>query len=275
MATDLIPLVFTKSGGAAIEIRETAPGEQLSPLWLAGIAGQNMLINGDMRINQRGFAGGALAATVFGYDRWFADTGGANISVSAAGVITHSSGAICQAIEAPRGAFGVSVAVAVGDLSGGSLNVNVGGVTGTITAGTGRRYINLVTPSSTGTGNLLVKLTPASGSVTYREVSVVRGADMAAFDYAPISLELVAAQRYARRGFLQLRGAVSSSSGSGTWIATEMRAAPSVSFSSTNYLFGCSSIGAAPSATGVEIYVTAAGAYAFNSNYFFDSEITS
>lgn len=202
MATDRIPLAFGKStGGAAIEIQEVPVGDQISPIWVAGLTGSNMLINGDMRINQRVFGGGSLAASTFGFDRWFADSGGANVSISASGVITHSSGTICQVIEAPRGAFGVSVSVVVGDLSGGSLNVNVGGVAGTITAGTGRRYVNIVTPSSTGTGNLLVKLTPASGSVTYREVSVMRGGDMAAFEYQPTAFALIQCQRFYEKSY--------------------------------------------------------------------------
>ena len=48
-------------------------------LWAAGT---NLLVNGDMAINQRGFAGGALAAGAFGYDRWKAHASGASLSRS-------------------------------------------------------------------------------------------------------------------------------------------------------------------------------------------------
>ncbi len=56
-------------------------------------AGTNLLVNGDMAINQRGFAGGALAAGAYGFDRWKAATGGANLSLSGFAV-TLTSGAI-------------------------------------------------------------------------------------------------------------------------------------------------------------------------------------
>lgn len=52
---------------------------------------KNLLINGDFAINQRSFAGGALAAGVYGYDRWKAGTGGCNVTLSGS-VLTHTSG---------------------------------------------------------------------------------------------------------------------------------------------------------------------------------------
>lgn len=42
-------------------------------------AGANLLANGDMIINQRGFAGGTLAAEAYGFDRWKAAAGGASL----------------------------------------------------------------------------------------------------------------------------------------------------------------------------------------------------
>ncbi|WP_157835141.1 hypothetical protein [Xanthomonas sp. SHU 199] len=232
MATDRIPLAFGKStGGAAIEIQELPIGDQISPIWVAGLTGSNMLINGDMRINQRVFGGGSLAAASFGYDRWFADTGGANVSVNAAGVITHTSGTICQAIEAPRGAFGVSVTVSVGDLSGGSLTVSVGGVSGTISAGAGRRYVNLTTPSSTGTGNLLVKIT--GSNVTYREVAVVRGADFPVYEQLGRPASILNAQRFWQKSYQQgvAPGTTNQDSGAEIILLNGLPAGPS-------YLFG-------------------------------------
>ncbi|ATS39242.1 MULTISPECIES: hypothetical protein [Xanthomonas] len=195
------PLKFRKSGSTVVAPAEMEPGDQIPGAYISDIAGSNLLINGDMRINQRAFAGGALTASAFGYDRWFADTGGANVSVSAAGVITHASGTICQAIEAPRGVFGASITISVGDLSGGNLNVSVGGVAGTITAGTGRRYVSIAAPGSSGTGNLIVKISPATASVTYREIAVVRGGDMAGFDYQPAAFLLIQCQRFYEKSY--------------------------------------------------------------------------
>ncbi|MGX9958516.1 hypothetical protein ACW0US_07020 [Xanthomonas euvesicatoria] len=208
------PLKFRKSGSTVVAPAEMEPGDQIPGAYVSDIAMSNLLINGDMRINQRVFAGGALAAAAFGYDNWFADTGGANISVSAAGVITHASGTICQAVEAPRGAFGVAVTVSVGDLSGGNLTVNVGGNTGTITSGSGRRYVTLTAPASSGTGNLVVKLAPASAAVTYREIAVVRGGDMAGFEYRPQAIETMLAQRYYAKSF---PASVAPAQNSGVW----------------------------------------------------------
>jgi hypothetical protein len=200
---DIIPLKFIKTtGGAAVAPSEMNPGDTIPGGYISGLNGANLLINGDMRINQRVFAGGALAAGVFGYDRMFADTGGCNVSVNqTTGIITHTSGTWCQAIEAPRGVFGATVTVSVADLSGGSLTVSVGGVSATITAGTGRRYVNVVAPSSSGTGNLLVKFTGTS--VTYREVAVVRGSDMAGFQQLDRSVSLLQCQRFWQKSYLQ------------------------------------------------------------------------
>ncbi len=200
---DIIPLKFIKTtGGAVVAPSELNPGDTIPGGYVSGLAGSNLLINGDMRINQRVFAGGALAAGVFGYDRMFADTGGCNVSVNqTTGTITHASGTWCQAIEAPRGVFGATVTVSVADLSGGSLTVSVGGVSATITAGTGRRYVNVVAPSSSGTGNLLVKFTGTS--LTYREVAVVRGGDMAAFQYLDPSIPPMQCRRYFQKSYSQ------------------------------------------------------------------------
>ncbi len=200
--TDRIPVKAVIASGAATALAEFEPGDQIPSQYVAGVTGSNLLINGDMRVNQRVFAGGALAAGVFGYDRMFADTGGCNISVNqSTGIITHTSGTWCQAIEAPRGVFGATVTVSVADLSGGSLTVSVGGVSATITAGTGRRYVNVVAPGSSGTGNLLVKFTGTS--LTYREVAVVRGSDMAGFQQLDRSVSLLQCQRFWQKSYLQ------------------------------------------------------------------------
>ena len=52
--------------------------EGVSKEYSIGAAHPNLLLNGDFQINQRGFAGGALSAGTYGFDRWKADAGGAN-----------------------------------------------------------------------------------------------------------------------------------------------------------------------------------------------------
>ncbi|SEL92083.1 Protein of unknown function [Bosea lupini] len=138
----------------------------------------NLLVNGDWQINQRGFAGGALAAGAFGYDRWKAHTGGASLSSSGFD-LTLTSGAIRQIVEPAL--WGVTsfastpLCLSVEALSGGSLDVTVGSVSGTITAGSGRRFVAL-TPAAGDTGNLTVQLAPTTGAVTFRGIKLETGA---------------------------------------------------------------------------------------------------
>ncbi|OBU55127.1 hypothetical protein [Stenotrophomonas maltophilia] len=166
---------------------------------LFGSAGlSNLLINPSMNFNQRAFAGGALAGNAFGYDRWFAASGGANVTFSG-GVINHTSGTICQAIESPQNTLGTTVAVSVGDLSGGNLNVTAGGVAGTITPGAGRRSVNILVPSSTSGGHVVVTL--SGTGITYRDVMVLRAEQAGRFDARPMPLELSLCQRYYESSF--------------------------------------------------------------------------
>jgi len=160
-------------------------------LWNNGF--KNYLINGDFEINQRAFAGGALAAGIYGFDRWKAGTGSCNISLSA-GVLTHTSGPLVQVVEAPNLA-GKTIAVSVDGLSGGNLSVSVEGVAGVIVAAAGRSGVSIAVPG-TSTGNVTVTLTPASGAVTYKRVQVELGSVATAFEWRPAALELDLCARY-------------------------------------------------------------------------------
>lgn len=155
---------------------------------------KNYLINGAYQVNQRGFAGGALAAGVYGYDMWKAGSGGCNITANlTTGVVTHTSGPVVQVMESPRLA-GVQVTVSVEDLVGGSLSVNVDGQTGTITAGTGRRGATVTVPIGS-TGNVTLTLTGTS--LTYKNVQVERGPIATSFDFLSVGLTAAMCQRYA------------------------------------------------------------------------------
>ena len=156
------------------------------------LAGRNMLINCGVPINQRGFAGGALAAGAYGYDRWKAGAGGCNVTINAStGVFTHTSGPIQQIVEAPQLAWGQPLTISVENPSG-SITVSVGGATGTITSGTGRRGVTL-TPS--GSGNMTVQLTVA-GVTYYSRPQLEIGSVATAFEYRLPGLELALCQRY-------------------------------------------------------------------------------
>ncbi|WP_288404431.1 hypothetical protein [uncultured Pseudomonas sp.] len=161
---------------------------------------RNRLINGAMLINQRSFAGGSLAAGVYGYDRWKAGSGGASFSVSSAGVITHTNGPLIQVIEDNGAAdlAGTSVTVSVEDPSG-SVSVslaysatNTTTVTGSIASGSGRQGVTLTLPSGTGT----LTLTLTGSGVTYKRVQLEPGSTATSWDARPYGIEFFLCQRY-------------------------------------------------------------------------------
>jgi len=229
---------------------------------------KNLLINCGLPVNQRGFGGGALAAGAYGYDRWKAGPGGCNISIDAAtGVFAHASGALQQIVESPQGAWGQPLTISVEDPSS-AINVTVGGAAGTIPAGSGRRGVTL-TPL--GSGNMTVQLSAAGA--TYSRPQLERGSAAGAFDWRPRALEMALCQWYCRAGSMSLRSNGTGSGGGGTYFGISMRDTPAVSFSSVNYIYGCSNIGASVSATGVEIFVSATGVYAFLANYLLEAEL--
>lgn len=161
-------------------------------------AGTNLLVNGDMAINQRGFTGGALAAGVYGFDRWKAAPGGANLSLSGF-AITLTSGAIIQPVEPAL--WGLSsfaslpLTLSVDDLTGGSLAVTIGSQSGTITAGAGRRSVTL-TPAAGDTGVLQVRLSPSAGAVSFARIKLERGRIATDWATRPLSVEQMLCRRY-------------------------------------------------------------------------------
>jgi hypothetical protein len=203
--------------------------------WVQETQRQNLLVNGDMQVNQRGFAGGALAAGSYGFDRWKADTGGANLSLSGFDV-TLASGAIVQPVEPAL--WGVSsfastaLCLSVEGLSGGSLNVGIGSQSGTITVGSGRRALTLTTASG-DTGNLAIRLSPSSGSVSFRRVKLEFGAVQTGWAARPLTLEQALCRRYfwKREGIVLVDGyqAAAATIRQPIALPVRMRATPSVS----------------------------------------------
>ena len=168
---------------------------------LAGF--RNRLINGDFQINQRAFAGGALAAGVYGFDRWKAGAGGANISLSGK-TLTLTSGAILQIMESPDLA-GVQVTVSVEDLTTRDLTITLaasgsgsGSVSGDIAQGSGRCGVTLTIPA-TATGNISLEVAPKSGGAgapAFKKAQVEPGAFATPFEFRPAATEKTLAQRY-------------------------------------------------------------------------------
>ncbi len=206
------------------------------------ISGKNLLINCGIPVNQRVFGGGALAAGQFGYDRWRGGgASGANMSInSSTGVWNHVSGDIVQVVESPHSAWGVPLTMSVENPTA-NINVSVGGATGVITQGTGRRSVT-VTP--TGSGHMVVQLTATGAS--YSRPQLERGSIASSFDYVPFGVEVERCRRYYRKSYnltvppgsnsndgvfvvlLQALPAASYTSGVMIQFGTQMRANPSV-----------------------------------------------
>ncbi len=205
-------------------------------------AGANLLVNGDMAINQRAFAGGALAAGAYGFDRWKADAGGANLSLSGFTIMLNS-GAIVQPVEPALWGLasfaGLKLTLSVDNLSGGSLSVTVGSQSGTITAGSGRRFV-MLTPAPGDVGMLPVKLAPSSGAVSFARVKLEYGPLATGWAVRPLAIEQQLCRRYhARLGgqiLIDAYQAAAASSRQAISLPVSMRATPAVSFAVSSEL---------------------------------------
>ncbi|MGD9827254.1 MAG: DUF2793 domain-containing protein [Hyphomicrobiaceae bacterium] len=161
----------------------------------------SLLHNGSFRINQRAFAGGALAAGSFGHDRWKADAGGVSYSVSGE-TVTIASGRLTQTVE--PGASGLlslasqDVTISVEDLTGGALFVSVAAVSGTISAGSGRRSLTLSLGSG-ATGNVVVTIGPDSTAVSFRRLKLEQGSAATTWQPVDHAQELARCHRYFQR----------------------------------------------------------------------------
>lgn len=166
-------------------------------------AGPNLLINGDFVINQRGFAGGALAAGAYGFDRWKAGSAGATLTV-AGFTATLAAGAIQQVVEPSQFGF-ASLASTQLTLSveapSADLAVTIGSATGTILAGSGRRSVTLTTGAG-DTGNLLVQVARATaGSLTFARIKLEAGATATPWQAQTAANELRLCQRYCQTSY--------------------------------------------------------------------------
>jgi len=149
------------------------------PNGVANVPNPNLLINPAFRVNQRGFAGGALAEGVYGFDRWKGGPGGCIVSRAADGTITLS-GSLDQVIDVAHAAAltgagnlaGASLTLSVENPSG-PLPVTVGTRSATIPAGPGRRSAT-VTLDGAEAGHVTVRLSP-SDSCSFRNVKLEVG----------------------------------------------------------------------------------------------------
>ena len=160
--------------------------------------GTNLLVNGHFGINQRGFAGGALAAGSYGFDRWRAGASGASLAVSGS-LVTLTSGEIIQSIEPDLWGIG-SLAGQTLCVSAESPNapllVQVGSAQAVIAAGSGRRSATLTVPAAV-TGIAALRLSRSgAGAVSFSLLRVEVGSEAGEWLPRPATTELHLAQRY-------------------------------------------------------------------------------
>lgn len=265
--TDVIPVKRRD----ATSLGEFVNGDQIPSQYIGGLIGKNILINAECLINQRAFAGGALASGVYGYDRFKAGTGGCNFSVSV-GVWTHTSGPIVQIVEAPTGVYGTDVTFSVEDPTG-PINVNIGGMTGTITAGSGRRGVTFAIPS--GSGNLTAQWS-ATG-VTYKRPQLERGDAVSGYDYRSIGHELLLCQRYYEVGdyFHSAYGSAGQQINTSVPFKSTKLAAPAITVVGAAYsnASGATSFNTTANQTTIQYTATATGTATLQCSWVADSEL--
>lgn len=158
----------------------------------------NLLINGDLAINQRRFAGGSLAANAYGFDRWRAGPAGASVSRDVTNLVTLASGALVQVVETNLWGAGTlagqMVTVSAQDVSA-NMIVSMAGVSSTIPAGAGRRSAQLAIPAG-ATGDLSLTLASASGTANFRNIKLEAGALATQWSPRHMAAELALCQRY-------------------------------------------------------------------------------
>lgn len=200
--------------------------------------GANMLINGDMQVNQRGFAGGALAINTYGYDRWKAGSGGSNsVGAGTNGVITLT-GTVVQWIEnmAPLLA-GMTICVSVEDPSA-ALNIyaqassgDTTAVGGIISAGSGRQGVALTIPSG-ATGHLAIIITANTTNTTLKRIKAEVGSGPTGWDQRTRPQEVQLCFRYYYRNVTKqyvTQGTIRGTGNSASFIyflPTRMRTTP-------------------------------------------------
>jgi hypothetical protein len=186
-------------GGTAGQILEKTSASDYAAAWVSPRwSTRNLIINARMNINQRGFAGGALAQDTYGWDRWKAGTGGAVVSV-ANDVITQTSGRLVQVVEAAmwdRWALQPMV-FSVTDLSGNlSVVISLGAQTynTTLTAGSGQRAFNFLAVNSGA--NITIDLRANAGEITYKWPVLEFGTVPSAWRARPLAEEIDLCERY-------------------------------------------------------------------------------
>lgn len=204
----IIPLLATLGDDDLIYVRATTGSGKTTVKRLAEAVARriqnrtfrNLLLNADFVANQRSFAGGALAANVYGFDMWKAGTGGCTLT-RGVGAFMTLNGPLVQIIETPA-LDGAPVFFSVEDATG-PITVRVGDgganfVEGSFDGAVGRAGVALVVPAL-ATGNIEVRIT-TTGPTSFYRPQLEQGAFFTGFERRPIPVEANLLRRYYQTG---------------------------------------------------------------------------
>ena len=249
------------SGGTGLEFR--SPVETATDL---GQYGRNLIINGDFRINQRGYVSGTPTAGTFQFtlDRWFL--------TSAATAVTFTGNASGRILTVPSGGFAQIIEGA--NIKGGNYVLNWEGTAVATVNGASRTKGEVFTlPANTNVSVAFV-------SGTLSSVQLERGSVVTPFEWRSVGQELALCQRYFIAGITRFGGPVVSGTGYETrnFFPVTMRASPTVTLiSTTNISFPTTASVESPFPDGFSERRTANATTNgfFLSTYFATAELTS
>ncbi|MXQ13849.1 DUF2793 domain-containing protein [Microvirga makkahensis] len=175
-------------------------GTATFPQGLSNVPRANLLINASFCVNQRGFAGGALAEGAYGFDRWKAGPGGCTLTRAADGTMVLT-GALEQIVEVAH----ASAIAGTADLAGAALTLSVedpsepipvliGTRAATIPAGAGRCSVSVVL-GETETGHLPIRL-DAAAECSFKNVKLELGSHATPWRGEPLDREEFHCRRY-------------------------------------------------------------------------------
>ena len=163
---------------------------------------RNKIINGDFRINQRGYTSASnLASGSYGFDRWkstFTNTTLTFTSAPQGQIVTiNSGGSVEQIVERQNMPAGTYVLTWTGTATG--RVYNTGATPPSYTA-------SPVVVTLDGSANVEVEFTASGGTRTLQNVQLEAGNAPTTFEYRPIGTELALCQRYYQAGATKSTG---------------------------------------------------------------------
>jgi hypothetical protein len=158
----------------------------------AGLGFRNLLINGEFRINQRGYTSASnLASGSYGFDRWkstFTNTTLTFTSAPQGQIVTiNSGGSVEQVIERENVSAGTYVLSWTGTATGRVYN------TGATPPSFASSPVRVVLD---GTANVEVEFTASGGTRTLWKPQLEQNFQPTPFEQRPIGVELALCQRY-------------------------------------------------------------------------------